>query len=360
MKRFITFLSIFILVSAVVFAQVDNIVPVAVVRLFGTDQISVGELKAFVQEIEKQQRGIPLEPDKRREALDRLVNSYLLAQAAAQAASKKEIQDFDLKKDNDIRKWISDQILQTNGGRSPSKEEVEEEFGEFKKLSNANKEQIRRSVLVQRYVEKEKNALLEAARKPPTEAEIQKIYNDYKSVSFLQGGLFQPESVEVRMFVIPFQNESQKAKAKAKADSIAKQIGNDPKEFDKVDAATPKTLPANITGNEVTCTTSNMFDDDVMRNRYGSAFVNYVLKLKQGEVSRVLEGADGFIIMKVTRNIPSVVPSLADTRQNIINTVIQRNYLIAQQKAMEELVAEKRKNKGAVQIMDDIYSQISW
>jgi len=358
MKRFITFLSIFVLISTAVFAddQID-IKPVAVIQFFGYDQISVRDFKAFVQEYERQQGGVPLEPDDRRKALDVMASNFLLAQAAIEAASQKRIQDFDIKKENDIRKWISDQI-QAGKGSPPAKEEVD---AELKKLSDADKEQIRRAVLVQRYVGKEKGASLDAAKTPPTETEILKIYNEYKSVSFLQGGLFQPEGVEVRMLVVPFLNESQKTKAKAKADSLAKQIGNDPREFDKVDAATPGTPPAAITGNEATCTTSNMYDDDVMRKMYGGVLVNYVLKLKQGEVSRVLEVSNSFVILKVTKNIPSGPFSLADARQRISNVVIERNYFAAHQKAMEELVAElKKKKKGAVQIKDDIYNQITW
>jgi parvulin-like peptidyl-prolyl isomerase len=294
-----------------------------------------------------QNRNAQLTNDEKRTALEEMGGIYLLSQAANQAVKDRKIPAVT---DSEIKQAITERLTQTIR-RNPTTEEINAAFKE-------SSTELKRELLITRYIQTEKKSLFDAV-KNPTEAEIQKIYNDYKGVSVLDGGFFQPESVEARMLVVPFTNSSQKSTAQTTANNLSRRIGNDLKKFDTEDQNAQKTNPSSITGNEIIALTDVMVDHKEIRNQLGNAFVDAVLNLKQGQVSRVLEGPQGFYILKITRNVSASTPTLATARQAIINAEYYRRMMETFQKASIDTLAELKK-KGRVTIVNDTYSKITW
>jgi parvulin-like peptidyl-prolyl isomerase len=83
----------------------------------------------------------------------------------------------------------------------------------------------------------------------------------------------------------------------------------------------------------------------------GDDFVNTAFSLRQGEVSRVIEGPNGFKIIKITTNLPQrslelddiIVPGTTETvRQNIAGVLLQQRLQETTARAAHELVTELR------------------
>jgi parvulin-like peptidyl-prolyl isomerase len=362
MKRFLLFLCVFLMFSVFSFGQID-LQPVAIVRLSKTEQITVKQFKEYVSWLtmtKAMSTGNPnakLTETEKRQALDELGNQFLACQAAEQERITITDREINQYFDQSIKNF-SEELTQITG-RTPTDAELDAQLRNRTGMTRASfKELMKRSLVTENYLKVKKQSLFEAI-KQPTEAEIQKIYNDYKDKSIFDGGLYSPESVEVRMLIVPFVDSNQKPTAQTTANNLSRKIGNDLKKFDEEDKNAERNNPRNFTGNEVICSSDVLFNHKLMRDRLGNPFVDAVFNLKQGQVSRVLEGPNGFYIIKVTKNIGAITPTISEARQAIIKVDMQRRFMITLQQASEELVTELKK-KGSIQIMDDTYNKITW
>jgi parvulin-like peptidyl-prolyl isomerase len=222
---------------------------------------------------------------------------------------------------------------------------------------------MRRSLLTENYLKVKKQSLFESI-KPPTDTEINGIYNEVKNRSIFENGFIRPDTARVRMIVVPFRNAGEKNSAQNKANELSRQINNDPGRFDEAAREFIKPNSGYISGDAF------VYKDERIRQAMGPAFVDAVFALRQGAVSRVLERPDGFYIVKVMETYRSKTLVLDDiynledprsitVRQTISGAETQRRFMVALQQASEELVAELKK-KGSIQIMDATYNNITW
>ena len=367
MKRFLLFLCIFLMVSVFGFAQID-LQPVAIVRLSKTEQITVKQLKEYIswltmtKAMSTQDPNARLTDNEKRQALDELGNQYLACQAAEQEKITVTDRDINQYFDQSIKSF-ADGLAQIMG-RAPTDAEVNSELLKRTGMTRTSyKEIMKRSLLTENYLKVKKQSLFEAI-KPPTEAEILVIYNDAKVRSIFDNGFIRPDTVKVRMIVVPYRNASEKTGAQNKANELARQIGSDPGKFDETSREFTKPNSGYISGDAFVYNHANL------RQAMGASFIDTVFALKQGAVSKVVERPDGFYIIKIMETYRSKTLVLDDVydlqdprsitvRQVIASIEMQRRFMNTLKQASEELVAELKK-KGSVQIQDATYNSITW
>jgi parvulin-like peptidyl-prolyl isomerase len=207
----------------------------------------------------------------------------------------------------------------------------------------AFRDQLRRQMIVQKYLMTKKSDLLNSA-KPPTEQEIINEYN------ILKAGLVRPDTIRFSMIQVLYgPDAASRTKARTLADSLVKEINNDPSKFDEVAAKSvaPNSgyqagdagyLPRNQEARQIT----------------GQTFMDVAFSLKQGQVSRLIEGQQGFQIIKVTENYASKNLELTDIYQLGSRATVKEyiTQLLGSKKqqavitqASQELVTELRSGK---------------
>jgi len=366
------FLSVFLLISAAVFGQAASVPieirSVAVVRLSQSEQITVKQFKDYVnwltmaKAMSTQDPNAKLTAEERRQALEELGNQFLACQAAAQEKINVSEKDITQYYDQSIANFS--QSLGTVLGRAPTEAEIDTELRERTGMNRTSfRELMRRTLLTENYLKVKKQSLFSSI-KNPTEAEILKIYNEVKGRSIFESGFSRPDTARIRMIMVPFRNPGEKTKAQTTANNLFKSINGDPSKFDETVRDYRKPNSGYVSGDGF------IYKDDRVRQAMGADFVNTVFNLRQGEVSKLLEGNDGYYIVKVIETYKAKVLALDDVynledpraptvKQAISAAEMQRRFMAALQQATEELVTELRK-KGTVQIMDDVYNQITW
>jgi len=348
MKR-ITIFTLFSLFTAVwCFAQTD-LQPAAIVNLTKSEPITVKQLRTEVERIEKAPGAHVLSKEERLQVLDVMINEKLVMQAAER--DKITISDNEV---NQHMNQLRAQLAQ-NLGRQPTDAEfataVKNEFG----LDvAAYREQMRRTLLTQKYLMSKKQSSFEAI-KPPTDTDITSFYNLNK-FQFVR-----PDTVRFSMIQIDYGQD--RAKAKELADKLIKEIGSNASKFDEV-VLKGQVPNSGYQAGEAGYLSRSMEAAQVV----GQDFITTAFNLKQGEVSKLMEGKVGYQIIKITETYSQKNLELDDiykledprrltVRNNIINYLMQRQQMEVLKKASEELVAELRANGKTYQIFQN---NVSW
>ena len=333
MKRRVI-LTIFSFLPAVLgFAQAD-LQTAAIVNLTKSEPITVRQVRIEVERMEKT-AGRPLNRDERMQVLDIMINERL----ALQAAERDKI----TVSENEVNQQLNQFKLQMVEliGRQPTDAEfaaaVKNQTG-FEMA--AYREQLRRQLVMQNYLMSKKESSFKNI-KPPTENEITSNYYLY------QTQFVRPATVRFSMIQVPYgADAAAKTRAKEQIDRLAREIGSSPAKFDEVvlrgqspnagyQAGDGGYLPRNPEAAQVV----------------GQQFFDVAFNLKQGEVSRVIEGAPGYQIIKITETYAMKSLELDDifqlgsrmtVREYIGNTLLQERQLEALQAASQELVSELR------------------
>jgi parvulin-like peptidyl-prolyl isomerase len=213
----------------------------------------------------------------------------------------------------------------------------------------AAREQTRRQLITQKYLMAKKQSTIEDI-KIPTEAEIVSTYNLTKAQ------FVRPDTVRFSMIQVDYGADAdEKTKAKELADRLSREIGSSPSKFDEVvlrgqapnsgyQAGDGGYLPRNMEAAQIV----------------GQEFISTAFSLKQGEISKLLEGARGYQIMKITETYSQRNLELDDiyqlgtrmtVRDYIGNVMLQERQMEVISKATRELVAELRAGK-TFQIFD--------
>ncbi|MCL2138876.1 MAG: peptidylprolyl isomerase [Treponema sp.] len=333
----IAFLSVFFLFfEGFIFAQSD-LQTAATVNLVKTENISVKQFRSEVEKMEKAV-GQTLNSSQRREVLDAMINERLVLQAAER--DKITVTDNEVNKQIDELKSQMVQLL----GRSPTDAEFATAVKNQTGLDMpAFRDQLKRGLVLQKYIMTKKQSQFDNI-KPPTNQEIIEMYNLTKSQ------FVRPDTVRFSMVQVPYGNDNaSKTKAKALIDQLAREIGTNPSKFDDVVLRGQAPNSGYMAG-DGSYLPRNMEAAQIV----GQEFINVAFGLKQGEVSRVIEGKPGYQIIKITETYTQKNLELDDifqpgsrvtVREYIGNIMAQEKQGEAVEKATDEIFKELRSGK---------------
>ena len=335
MKRLI-FVFVGILTAVSGFSQ-NQLQPVATVNLIRTEPVTLGQLKTEVERMERVSKRA-LTHAERLQVLDVIINERLVLQAAER--------DRILLSDNELNQ----QIQQFRGsmaqqlGRQPTDAEFAQAVMNESGLDVPTfRDQLRRQLIVQKYLMAKKGDIIQGV-KIPTDEDIAAEYAVRKSE------LVRPDTIRFNMIQVPYgADAAARARAKTLADSLVREINNDPSKFDEVasrsiapnsgfQAGDAGYLPRNAEARQVA----------------GQSFMDIAFALRQGQVSRLIEGQLGFQIVKITENYASKQLELTDifqlgtritVRDYVGQFLLNQRQQAALAKASEELVSDLRSGK---------------
>ncbi len=333
MKRIPSIILLALVVAGAGYAQSD-LQPAALVKLTKTEPISVKQLKAEVQKIEAgSSRSLTVE--ERRQVLDVMINERLALQAAERDSVA--VPDAEVNKQLEQSKAAMAKAL----GHQPTNAEFDAAVKKETGLDLASfREQLRRQLTVQKYLLSKKRSLFEAL-KQPTENEIKDAYELSKAK------LVRPDTVRFSMIFVPYgANAETRAKAKEKADALAKEIGANAGKFDEA-LLRAQASNSGYQGGDGGYLPKTAEAQKVV----GGDFMTVAFALKQGEVSRMMENQKGYQMIKVTEAYSQKTLQLDDVyqlgsrptvREYIGNLIMQQRQQKIVETATKELVEELR------------------
>ena len=345
MKRtiFCVILSSFLAVSG--FAQ-TNLQTAATVNLIRSEPITVGQLRAEVERMEVS-AGRQLTRAERLQVLDVMNNERLAVQAAER--DRVTITDNEITQQiQQLRNALAQQI-----GRQPTDAEFSQAIREESGLEiNAFREQLRRQMIVQKYLEFKKGDAIRTSIREPTEQEILNEFN------LLRGQLVRPDTVRFSMIQVPYgADAASRTRARDLANSLFREIGSNPSKFDEVAARSAAPNSGFQAGDA-----GFLPRNQEARAVVGQDFMNVAFSMRQGEVSRLIEGVQGFQIIKITENYVQKNLELDDVIQLGTRVTVReyiRQGLLSQRQeasvtqASQELVTELRAGRGAFQVFEN-------
>jgi len=328
MKRIIfVFLGLLIAISG--FSQAGT---AATVNLIRTEPISVNQLRTEVQRAE-QSAGRVSTHEERLQVLDMMINQRLILQAAER--------DRILVTDNEVNQGI--QQMRNNIaqqiGRQPTDAEfaqaVQSQFG----LDIPNfRDQLRKEMIAEKYLIHRKGDLINSIRMPTNE-EIQAEY------ALVRSSLVRPETVLISMIQVPFGTD--RARARNQANSLLQEVRTSG--FDQVVARSVRPESGYQAGS-----LGYVPRTQEARNLFGTEFINTAFGLRQGQISGIIEGAQGFQIINIKEYYPQTNLELDDiyqfgtqitVRNYIGQLMLQHRQLTIINQATQELISELRSNR---------------
>jgi len=334
MKR-VVFFALFSLFSAIwCFAQAD-LQPAAIVNLTRSEPITVKQFRTELENMEKAS-GRKLNQNEQKEVLDAMINERLAIQAAER--DKITIAESEVNKQVDQLKSQMVQVI----GRQPTDAEFATAIRSQTGLDIPSfREKLRRQLIIQKYLMSKKQSTIESI-KVPTEADIVNQYNLAKAQ------LVRPDTVRISMIQATYgQDAASKTKAKELIDRLAREIGTSPSKFDEVFIRGQAPNSGYYAGDEGYLPRSMQTAQVV-----GQEFINIAFSLKQGEISKVIEGQRGYQIIKVTETYAQKNLDLDDivqpgsritVREYIGNSLLQERQAEVIAKASQELISDLRK-----------------
>ena len=364
MKRFLILFLLSVFAALAVFGQSD-LQPVAIVRLTKSEPITVKQLKSEVEKLAWQNLAASLrrQPtaaelarfvqnsslDDRKQVLDMMINERL----ALQAAERDRITITD----NELNQQIAQ--LRAQMAQSIGRQPTDDEFAVAIKNETgldlpAFRDQMRRQGITQKYLMSKKEDQLSGI-KEPTNDEIVSFYNLSKAQ------FVRPDTVRFSMIQVPYgPDTASKNKAKTEADRLNREIASNPSRFDEavIKGQSPNSgyqagdagyMPRNMQAQQAA----------------GLEFINTAFNLRQGEVSKIIEGIQGYQIIKITETYSQKSLELDDimqpgspvtVRQFIGQNILQQRQQEVLAKVTQELVTELRAG-NPYQVME---SNINW
>ncbi|MCL2442785.1 MAG: peptidylprolyl isomerase [Treponema sp.] len=331
MKRIIfVFLGLFIAVSG--FSQAD-LQPAATVNLIRTEPITVRQLRTEVVRME-QATGRSLTQAERLQVLDVMINERLVLQAAERdriTVTENEVNQ----QIQQLRAGMAQQL-----GRQPTDAEFAQAVMNESGLDVSTfREQFRRQLIVQKFLLEKKGTLINSVR-VPTDAEILAEYN------LLRSELVRPETIRISMIQVPYgPDAASRTRARTLADSLIREIGTDPSKFDEVAARSVSPNSGFQAGDA-----GYLPRNQEARALVGQAFMDAAFSLRQGQVSRLIEGQQGFQIIKVTENYA--------VRNLELNDIMQLGTRITVREYLGQLMLNQRQQAILAQASQELVSEL--
>ena len=331
----------FLLVSslALVGAQTAIDKPAATIKLIRQEVISVRQLKADVEKLQKV-TNTTWTPDQIRIVLDNRINSMLFLQYC----EREKISVSDTEVNNALTQ------MKASLGANATDADLEKAL-QSSGVFVEPKTYVKQRLLFENYIKLRRADDLKAAMVQPTADEILKAYDLAKS------SLVQPDTMRVSVIYVDTRGSSDADAKKAKAvlDSVAAVLKTNPSKFDEYvlragDAAGYKAIPS-------------LYIEKTSQNRtlYGSDFFDTVFKLKTGEISGVVQSTTGYRIIRANDFVPQKQLGLSDTIPGNENVTVQQYiaYQLMNDKqakflsdAEADLVAKIRK-EATIKVFDE-------
>ncbi|MCL2180440.1 MAG: SurA N-terminal domain-containing protein [Treponema sp.] len=341
-----------VITTVSLFAQA-GLQPAATINLIRTEPITVGQLRTEVSRIESQPQQMqaflaqltqemgrsPTTAESQRRlrthVLDIMINERLVIQAAER--DRVNLTDNELNQQiQQYRAAVAQQL-----GRQPTDAEFSQVIMNESGLNmNDFRDQLRKQMLVQKYLMHRKGELINSVQQP-SEADILAQFNLSRSE------LVRPETVRCSVIQVSYgADAASRTAARALTDRLFQEIGSNPSRFDEVAARSAAPNSGYQAGDF----------GFVPRNReafssLGQEFMNVVFGLQQGQVSRIIEGLQGFQIVKVTENYAHRVLELDDilqpgrrgtVREHIGQMLFAQRQQAILAQATQELITELR------------------
>jgi parvulin-like peptidyl-prolyl isomerase len=360
MKRFLILFLLSFLSGMTAFAQI-NLQQVAVVNLTRSEAITVRQLRMELErlawqqlvpnlgrpptteEINRMTQNIPI--SERRQVLDVMINQRLALQAAER--------DRVTVTDNELNQMMA--MLRNDYAQGLGRQPTEEEFAaairnETGQDLPAFRDSLRRNTIAERYLVSQKQEMFNNIREP-TEAEIVNFYN------LSRARFVRDETIRFSMILVPYgPDAASRTRARELAERLNREIGTNSARFDEA-VLRGQSPNSGYQAGDFGYIPRNMGAQQMM----GTDFMNIAFSLNQGEVSRIIEGPQGFKIIKVTETLPQRNLELDDifqpgtritVRQFIAGNMLQQRQQETIARAMQELITELRA-AGSVQVMEN-------
>jgi len=351
MKAVSIFSLCFFLLSAAAFADVID-KPVATVKLTRLEAITVKQFRQRVETLESRAQN-SLTLDDRKKLLDMLIADILIKQATEKEGIAVTQQE------------IAARIEQAkkSGGLSLNlnRDLTDAEFKSLMQQSGITWEeytdQLQKALLQQKYVLQKKKSIFDSVGQP-AETEIVDFYETNKTA------FVAPDMVRFKHIFIDTRNLSSKEevqKARERAEEINRELKNGAS-FDDLVVKYSDDKTSRYKGGDFGYLRR---DDQGRKQLLGKDFFDVPFKMKDGEVSGVLQSSIGLHIIKITEKIPfrllalddPVPPQNASTvRQEISAQLVLRKQAEVYQKVLTDLLGELKK-KAEIKIFEE---NLSW
>ncbi len=315
--------------------------PAATIRLVRQEIISVRQIRADIEKLEKS-TGQKLNPEQIRQVLDARVNSMLFVQFCDR--EKITVQD------TAVNQRIT-QMKAELGGASVTDALLEQAM-QAEGIFVDPRTYARQRLLFSNYVQSKRAAELKASQVPPTAEEILKAYDLSKS------SLIRPDTARVSVLFIDLRgkNEDDRKKARDALRPIAAALKLTPAKFDEYllrgrdQTSAYRSLP--------TVYVEKTPQDSTL---YGKELFEFVFARKPGEVSALFESASGMQIVRINEILPQKQLTLTDPIPGDQNATVSEYlaYELAIQKQTEfmdrierELITQLR-NEATIKIFEE-------
>ena len=336
MLKKITMLAILICLSVSIFGQTSIDRPVAIVKLTKMDVISEKKL-AFNVSLYEQQTGRPLGKEEKEQVLETLINQLLVFQAAQR--------DNVTVSDEQVLQVGMAQLMQQIG-RQVTEEQYKKIIREQTGMDyNVYKEEIRRQLILEKYVTEKKKDFIIQTTSPSTE-EIELFYHQNEE-KFLN-----PEMVKLSHIFFSTKGllSSEKADKKKIADQVLQQFNRGEKTFEELVRENSEDKNSIVRDGDL-----GSFLDRSDQNIaiFGRDFINKIFNMPVETEVNLLESNQGYHILKVTQhrnkrflNLDDPVsPIQTQTVREYIRNVLgmqkqQQAFQIAAKDVVEELTKD--------------------
>lgn len=338
MKRlFLFFFACAALASTGAQTTIDK--PAATIKLTKQEVISVRQIKADVEKLEKA-TGAKFTANQIKQVLDARINSMLFIQFCER--EKITVSDAD----------VANALNQMKASLGPKATDADLEASlRASGVFVDPKIYVRQRLLFETYVQTKHIDELKKALTPPTADEILKAYDLAKAT------LVRPDTMRVSILYVDIRGKSDAdiKKAKETMQSMASSLKLNSTKFDEYvlrsgDAAGYKAI-------------QSMYLEKTTQNKtiFGQELFDAVFKLKPGEISPLVESPIGFRIVRANEFLPQKQLGLSDTVPGNQNMTVQ-DFLIYQlagekeQKFMDTLEADliqKLRNEASIKIYDE-------
>ena len=327
MKR-IFFMFTVLFCAVVLSAQVID-KPIATVKLTKTEVLSIRQFKTDVERIEKS-NGVKMTLEQRKEYLDARINDILFFQMC----ERERIQVSEGEINNQIN------TMKTQYGQNISDAQFEAALKAQGIQVSDVKTYVSQMMLLNKYLESKKSSEIKSIKEPTAE-EILKVYELYKSQ------LIRPDAVRMSIIYIDTRNQTseQKLKSRTLMQDIVKQVRSNPSKFDEF------ILKGAQTGTEYKATPSMIVGKTPETLKmYGQQFLDISFKLKNNEISELIENSLGLQIIRINEVYPQKQLMLTDDLQPGRSGTVQE-YIRSQ-------LMESKKQELLKRIMQDLFTSL--